>query len=79
MNIFLALFLYGECISPKQAQLTPCAVVLYDKEGTIQQAGCLLPGHRFRWLHLRAIVLGHPCEVMQGNISILCTHIYQSI
>ena len=33
-------------------------VVFYDKEGTIQQAGCQLPGDRLRWLHLRAIVLG---------------------
>ena len=43
-------------------------VVLYDKEGTIQRAGCQLPDDRLRWLHLRAISprsfdRPHPCEV----------------
>ena len=28
----------------------PCKVVLYDKGGTIQRAGCQLPGDRLRWL-----------------------------
>ena len=35
-----------ECLSPKQAQLIPSTVVLYDKECTIQRAGCQLPGDR---------------------------------
>ena len=30
-----------ECLGPKQAQLLPYTVVLYDKGGTIQRAGCL--------------------------------------
>ena len=29
----------------------PCTMFLYDKGGTIQQAGCKLPGDRFRWLN----------------------------
>ena len=37
--------------SPKQAQLIPCTVVLYDKGGTIQRAGCQLPGDRLKWLN----------------------------
>ena len=31
----------GECLGPKKAQLIHCTVVLYDKGGTIQWAGCL--------------------------------------
>ena len=46
-------------------QLIPCTVALYDKEGTIQRAGCQLPGDRLRWLHLRAIDLGNPYNICQ--------------
>ena len=31
----------GECLGPEKAQLIPCTVVLYDKGGTNQRAGCL--------------------------------------
>ena len=36
---------------PKQAQLIPCTVALYDKGGTIQRAGCQLSGDKLRWLN----------------------------
>ena len=47
--------------------LVQCTVVLYDKEGTIQQAGCQLSGGRLRWLHLRAIVLGHSIDLTHAR------------
>ena len=31
----------GNALALKKAQLTPCTVVLYDKGGTNQRAGCL--------------------------------------
>ena len=31
----------GNALALKKAQLIPCTVVLYDKEGTNQRAGCL--------------------------------------
>ena len=31
----------GNALALKKAQLIPCTVVLYDKRGTIQRAGCL--------------------------------------
>ena len=34
----------GNALTLKRAQLIPCTVVLYDKGGTIQWAGCLRPG-----------------------------------
>ena len=34
----------GECLSPKQAQLIPFTVDLYNNGGTIQRAGCLVIG-----------------------------------
>ena len=57
----------GGMPSPKQAELIPCTVVLYDKEGTIQRAGCQLPGDRLRWLHLRVIVLGHSIDLTHAR------------
>ena len=35
---------YWECLSPKQAQVKPCKLILYDKEGTIKRAS--LPNER---------------------------------
>ena len=32
---------HEKCIGLKQAQLIPCLVIFLDKDGTIQQAGCL--------------------------------------
>ena len=31
----------GNALAQKKTQLIPCTVVLYDKVGTNQQAGCL--------------------------------------
>ena len=45
-------------------------VVLYDKEGKIQRAGCQLPGDRLGWLHLRVIVLGQAVDLMQGKLGL---------
>ena len=63
MNILI----YYTALAPKKAQLIPCTVVFYDKYGTIQRAGCQLPRDRLRWLHLRAIVLGHATSPMRDN------------
>ena len=34
----------GNALAQKQLQLIPCTMVLYDKGGTIQRAGCLVTG-----------------------------------
>ena len=39
-----------KCLSPKQAKLISCTMVLQDKRGIIQGAGSQLPGDRLNWL-----------------------------
>ena len=38
----------GECLCRKHAQLILCTVVIYDKGGTFQRAGCLVTGCQIR-------------------------------
>ena len=37
LNFSVSMVEFRECLVPKQAQLIPCTVVLYDKGGTIQR------------------------------------------
>ena len=60
----------GNVLAPnrRSSYLTYHTVVLDDKEGAIQRAGCQLPGDRLRWLHLRAIVLGHSIDLTHDSV-----------
>ena len=58
-----------ECLSPKQAQLLPCTVVLYDNGGTIQRAGCPVTGCQIK-MTSRSRTSRQMASSMRGNVSL---------
>ena len=52
---------------PKTGTAPTLHSALYYKEGTIQRAGCQLPGDIFKWFHWEPslkVIRSHPCEVI---------------